>query len=260
MPKPITIDLESCADPVYGFQRDPNRHWTVPLGNYIPLPDTTYAKALHKLETACRSENYSPHPQFVRDNGSTIYRPLTCKETLEARVIDYETILDRDGRERSKEERLALFKEYSDTCSAIVNKKDSSKFKLIAECPYLVTLPENFKQSVFAINYGSLTSGIELDRNDGGYDCPLRKQEVFNHKAWRAAVEEDVYLLRVYCSIVYAECGTDTAMEFSPGDNTIGHDHLLPVCVHDLETGSAAGIFDDLNLRTSFLRVAKRDT
>ena len=58
----------------------------------------TYALGVHELRNECKSGD--SHPTFVLDNGKEIIRPLTFKETIEARVKDYETLKDENGKIR----------------------------------------------------------------------------------------------------------------------------------------------------------------
>ncbi|MFH1456327.1 MAG: hypothetical protein ABIF40_05260, partial [archaeon] len=119
----------------------------------------TYALGVHKLRNECKLED--SHPTFVLD-GNRVFRPLTFRETIEARVNDYETLKDRDGNVRSKEDQLKLFKRYLHSCTGVAYKKSTTKFKIIPVCADLIGIDKDFNQHFLPINYANLT-GIELD-------------------------------------------------------------------------------------------------
>src|SRR3972149_3420352 len=64
----------------------------------IILMDKTdkYALGVHSLREACINDPLNCQPQFTLANGSSVYRPCTFKETLEKRIIDYETAAEKD--------------------------------------------------------------------------------------------------------------------------------------------------------------------
>ena len=228
-------------------------------GSYILMDQTdTYAKGVHALRKASQKYTASPHPTFTKSDGSQIYRPLTFKEVIQARVTDYNTLLDEEGNERTLEGRLRFFKKWIDSCTGMAYKANTTKFKLINVCPELITISKGFNDNFLSINYDSVT-GIELDSSKGKYDESLTKKEVINHKAWLAAVEEDKVLLKEYCDIVFDQLkkkyGRDTGIGFYFFD--VGEDdELRALFVDSLNNNSNAGGFSYLNLSGSFLLVA----
>jgi len=215
-------------------------------GTYILMPKTpTYAKGAHALREACKAETDSPHPQFVLDDESRIYRPLTFKEDIEARVTDYENNKDT-------EERVRLFQR-NDSCTGIVYKSNTAKFKIVPLCKELITIDEDFREASVAVEYDAI-EGIELDRAAGKYNVHLTKSEVLAHEGWRAAVEEDLELLKTYRDIVFTETKKAATMVFSVLDEP------TPDQLKVLSTGYLSGNSDaygsgDLSNGGHFLQV-----
>ena len=211
-------------------------------GSYVLMDQTsTYAQGVHALQDACR-EN-SVHPQFVQSEGG-IYRPLTFKENLQARVEDYHS---------NEGDKLRLFKTWLNSCCGVAYKKGSTKFKIVPLCEELVTIDEDFNQGFFPINYDSV-QGVELDFSQAKYGTLLTQQEVLEHPAWLVVVEEDKELLRAYTEIVFSERKREKLMRFWI-ENNPDQDQLRALFVYNLVSGSSADGSYDLNYRGSFLRV-----
>ena len=226
-------------------------------GRYILMPRTaTYAQGLHALRNACQADVNSVHPTFTLDDGSNIYRPLTFKEDITARVTDYNTLHNPDGSERTLQERLKLFTErWLDSCTGIAYQKGTGKFKVVLQSKELITLPEGFNSLYFPITYNDM-AGMELDRTSATYNALLNKNQVKTHPAWRAAVEEDVTLLREYRDIVFAaKDNPETAMGFWLRTD-IPEDQLRALFVDYLYSYSNASGNVSLNNIGSFLHVA----
>jgi hypothetical protein len=225
-------------------------------GRYILMPRTaTYAQGLHALHNACQADENSIHPGFMLDDGSKVYRPLTFKEDITARVTDYNTLHNPDGTERTPEERLKLCTErWLDSCTAIAYQKGTGKFKVVLQSKELITLPEDFNSGYLPISYNDI-AGIELDRTGATYNNRLTKSQVENHPAWRAAVGDDITLLKEYRDIVFANPSRDTAMGFWLRTD-IPEDQLWALFVSDLGNSSIASGYEYLNYNGSFLLVA----
>jgi len=238
-PVPPTPSVDPVSEPI--------------TGAYILMPKTTTeVQGIHALRKACEAESNSAHPQFPRDDGSRIYRPLTFKEDIEARVNDYES-------NTGKDERLRLFNRWLNSCTAVVYKAGTTKFKIIPLSPELVTLPEDFSDAYFPIDYDAI-AGTELDRNGAVYNTLLAKSDVLDHPAWRAAVEDDVDLLRTYADIVFtAKSDPAKAMRFWVVQNP-AEDQLRALYVYSLSSISNAYGNGNLNDSGSFLRVAQERT
>ena len=129
-------------------------------GDYILMPQTnTYALGVDALREACKNDPASAHPQFTLPDGSIVYRPLTFRENLEARVKEYETLQHPDGRAKTAEERQALFLKWLDSCTGIAYKANTTKFKVIPECLPLITIDKDNRDHFLAVPYSSFTSG-----------------------------------------------------------------------------------------------------
>lgn len=221
-------------------------------GRYI-LMDRADTKALgiHALREACKNASKSPHPKFVKPKGSAIYRPLTFKENIEARVNDYESNKDDD-------KRLRLFKRWIDSCTAVACKGKSTKFKIIPLSPDLVTIDKGFKKHFLSVDYDKL-SGVELDRKDAVYGSWISRAQVVEHPAWLAAVEGDKHLLRTYANIVFTERKVEKQMAFFTR-NKPDTDELRALFVNYLDGYSGAVGKYYLNYDGSFLRAAQPNT
>ena len=168
---------------------------------------STYAIGVHDLRAACEADPRSLQPQFKCDDGTLIYRQLTSKENLQAMVEDYNRAKNPDGSLRSDKERLHLFtKTYKDSCTGVAYKGGSSKFKIVPVSKELVEIAKGFNQATLLIDYASIAAP-KLDRSKGKYNQHLTKNEIVNHEAWRAAVEDDVALLTEYRDIVFTAKG-----------------------------------------------------
>lgn len=218
-------------------------------GTYILMPQvSTYALGVHALQEACKAETHSPHPQFILDDESLIYRPLSFKETIEARVEDYEN-------NKSTEERKRLFKRWNDSCTGIVYKGSTTKFKVVPSCNQLITINKDFREESIAVDYDAI-EGIELDRAAGKYTAHLTKDEVLANEGWRAAVENDLELLKTYGDIVFTELSSrNDAMAFCVLDKPV-NDQLRALFVYDLNDNSGADGDSYLISDGSFLHVA----
>ena len=206
-------------------------------GRYILMPRTsTYALGVHALQEACT-------PDDPQHNG--VYRPLTFKENLQARVEDYES--------HQGEERVRLFNIWLDSCTGIAYKAGTNKFKIIPVCEQLITIDKEFNSASLSLDYDSL-QGTELDKSKGKYKKLLTQQEILEHPGWLAAVEGDKSLLQAYADIVFAEKKAEKVMGFYPLDSW-NKDQVRVLFVGDIyDDSNASGYY--LNDVGSFLRVA----
>ncbi len=216
-------------------------------GNVVLMDiTTTYALGVQALRDSYARGECPTQPLFTESDGSTLVRPLTFKENIDARVNDYES-------NKGKAERLRLFARWLNSSTAIAYKKSTGKFKIIPISSELVTIPQDFNEASISVGYDGLV-GTELDRSAAKYNEPLTKDEVLAHPAWQAAVEGDVALLRAYRDIVFAEKrGVDKLMSFWLLGNP-DRDKLRALYVFDLSNGSNAVGSCDLNINGSFLR------
>ncbi|MDP3734319.1 MAG: hypothetical protein Q8R37_03750 [Nanoarchaeota archaeon] len=218
-----------------------------PNYNLMPQVDT-YAQGVHQLRQHCKQETSITHPTFTGADGTTIYRPLTFKENILARVEDFYTLYDENRDKRSMEDRLRLFNTWLNSCTGIAYKANSSKFKIIPQCEQLITIDEDFNKHFLPIDYNSL-DGIELD--DGReYNELLQPTAVLNHPGWLNAVGNDTALLREYVSLTFAQWKQqyqrDSGMRFWICRN-LAEDQLQALFVDSLNSGSSADGNDDLS-------------
>ena len=123
------------------------------IGSYAAMPqEDTYALSAHALRETCEKENNTVHPKI---NG--VYRPLSFKETIEARVEEY----NKGNKD--------LFNYRFSTSSGIVYKANSTKFKIIPLCEQLIQIPEDFKKEYLPADYSNFKE-LELDFSKVKYD------------------------------------------------------------------------------------------
>ena len=233
-----------------------------PVGKCTLMPQTnTYALGLHALQEACINENNQNHPQLIIAHSSKVYRPLSFKENIQARVENYENTHNLDGSERTLDERLSLITEqWNDSCTAIVYKAGTTKFKIVPISEHLIALDLNFKEDFVRADYNTI-AGTELDSRKGTYNALMSKDFVMKHAGWLAAVEGDGALLRSYAKIFFTEFkrkyNRTEGMGFWVRQNT-PTDEWRALLVNNLDGGSDAGGYSGLVRVGSFLRVAHR--
>ena len=197
-------------------------------GKYVLMPEArTYALGVEGLRQA------------------SVERPFTFKENLQARVEAYES-----GDYR-------LFETWLNSCTGIVYKAGTTKFKIIPQCAELIGINKDFSQRFLPVEYNTIM-GVELDSSKGKYKQLLTKAEVLEHPAWLASVEGDRTLLSAYTDIVFKAYASkhssrDESMGFYVKKNTPA-DELRNVFVHDLGNGSFAVGDDNLVISGRFLR------
>jgi len=157
----------------------------------------TYGLALEKLRNS--RKNIDPK-HLITIEGKKYIRPLTFKETIEAKLNAYES-------GTNDEEKNLLFNYNIATCTGVAYPSSDSKnvkvFKIIPICKELITLDSAFKESSLKIPYNSL-EGIELDITKGRYGKLLTISDFKNHPAWIAALEEDRHLLNEYANLAFS--------------------------------------------------------
>ncbi|MDP3734385.1 MAG: hypothetical protein Q8R37_04080 [Nanoarchaeota archaeon] len=220
---------------------------------YEIMPQTnTYALGVHQLRIACEAEENTSHPTFVID-GKTVYRPLTFRENIQARVEDFYTLYDANSNKRTVDDRLRLFNTWLDSCAGIAYKADSPEFKLILQSPHLIGINESFNNEFIPIDYDSV-DGIRLNRNNGIYNPLLTQEQVLNHPAWLAAVEEDKPLLQEYTNIVFSQTERKNMGFYL--ETRVTEDKLRVLFVYELDIHSSASGCCDLSDGGTLLRVS----
>ena len=174
---------------------------------YELMPNAeTYAEGLHALrDSYVGKEAEVPSQLLYETDGQKIIRPLTFRENLLMRVEDFETLKDKEGRKRTIEDRLRLFDDFLDSCTAVAySSKNVDDFMIIPMCKELITIPKDFQDDYVKIDYVSLHGrGIALKRSQAKYGELLAESEVHSHPAWIVSVEGDITLLCTYTSIVF---------------------------------------------------------
>ena len=207
------------------------------IGSYARMPQAnTYALGAHALREQCIKENNLVHPKL-----NSVYRPLTFKETIEARVEEY------------NKGNKVLFNYGFSTSSGIVYKANSTKFKIIPLCEQLIQIPKDFKKEYLPADYSNFKE-LELDFSKGKYDEGLTQTEVLDHPAWNAMLEDDKALLKAYSDIIFKDYKKSNAMGFYKTDNP-SKDQLRPLFVSNIDFVSDADGDDNLNDYGRFLRV-----
>ena len=127
-------------------------------------------------------------------NGQTYVRPFTLKENLQARIEDYNILINQDGTKRTEEERKRFFDTWLDSCSGIHYLARTKKFKIVPVSNELITLAQAPTENYLSVPYAQ-TLGTEFDSARGNYTQNLSRAEFLEQPAWLAAVEEDRALL-----------------------------------------------------------------
>jgi hypothetical protein len=220
-------------------------------GDYALMSiSNTYAKAMEDLNEVCRTDSRSDQPTTV----DGIIRPLTFKETLQARVNDYESIEGDD--------RLRLFKRWSHSCTGVAYKAGTQLMKVIPQSLDLINIDPSFNSIFLPTTYDDLV-GEELDLAKGKYCATLSKADVLEHPAWLATVEGDRNLLSNYTNIVFHELKEQYSREDGMWlwvRSQPDVDELRALFVDYLNNGSIAIGNDNLNGYASFLRVVAQES
>ena len=105
------------------------------LVNYERIIEVEFKQGLEKLKKQYNSNDYQP--TFTMEDGSTIVRPLTIRESLELIVNNYATQYKIDGTKRTSTERTAPVFEMT-TCTGIFYTHNSKRFKIIPKCEEII--------------------------------------------------------------------------------------------------------------------------
>jgi len=213
-------------------------------------PVSSYAGNLSLLRDTCKNNLDG----YLQPDFRGVARPLSFRETLEARVN-----LFRNGC--SDSEKMRLFKCWNDTCTAVVYKGGSSKFKIVPVSEHLLGLEENFDRPCIDVDYDApvFDNFEELDGKSPLYNtCGLSKGAVLEHPGWLAAVEGDEDLLAEFADVVFHDLkeryDLDKGMGFWLAKRRKGS-HLWQLTVGDI-VGSDAR-HKSLHRMAFFVRVAQ---
>ncbi|MBW2993433.1 hypothetical protein KY317_02570 [Candidatus Woesearchaeota archaeon] len=219
----------------------------------------TYAMGVHAL----RDSATRLHPLFKQESGEKIIRPLTFRENIEAKIADYETLKNPDGSERTKEERLILFNAWLSSCTGVVYRANSTRFKIIPLCKELIMIDKNVKEDL-PVDYDSM-AGVELDHDEARYDELLNKSKVLEHPAWITALEDDKALLKNYADIVFDLIKKNESMGFwvinKINKNEVGDkskadkDELRVLCLDSIDNNSFAYGYNNFDYDVRFVQL-----
>ena len=205
------------------------------IQTYDIVNASNYAKALEEL----RASSTTFHPK----DSSGRFRPLTARETLEAR-------LEQDD----------LLEKYNNTCTGIYYKQsDPNHFYLIPISPELLSLPSDFNSEFYPFN--SVPQGAtQLSRSGSRYNASMPYSEVIEHEGW-LTLAEDRGLLERYAQKVFQKIFDDNwnsptskAMGFYLR-NSVAANELRAVCLNDLNLNSGANGGISLDGSCRFVRV-----
>lgn len=151
--------------------------------DYFEIEKETYQKALVEIQN-------SSNPSH---NG--IIRPLNFKETITAKI-----------------ENENFKKSYS-TCSAILYKVNSTRFKIINICDELINIQSNFVDSKYDINY-NLINSEEFDSKKIKMNENLNLEEILKHPVYLHLLENDSELLEKYVNNIINKFPNKPIMRF----------------------------------------------
>ncbi|MFH1316991.1 MAG: hypothetical protein ABII01_05725 [Candidatus Woesearchaeota archaeon] len=200
---------------------------------------STYANGLVALRQAYADGKAGLQPLFVKSDGSSVVRPMTFEETIDAVVNAFES----GNRE--------LLDNWNDSCTGIAYKKGTSLFKVVPVSSDLILLNAQFAQAYVSVGYDT-QEGVELDKNKGKYNVPLTKPEYLENPGWCAAVP-DKALREAFGDIVFAERKTKAGMGFYVRDDPT-EDLLRALAVNYLYSSSSAYDLNYLYLYARFVR------
>jgi len=220
----------------------------------VGSPDSieTYGLALEELR---KSRDGIDPKHLITIDETEFVRPLTFKETIEARLDGYKT--DSDD-----EEMFLLLNRPGLTCTGIAypnyrmfSNLNNDKFKIIPLCKELITFDSERDYLFLLTSYESL-EGIELDKTKGIYNELLTKEQVKIHPGWLAAVEGDQKLLSEYADLIFS-LRTNKSMMFTLASLNL-NDHLRALGVSSINAGySAATGHTNFTEGGEFVRISK---
>ncbi len=151
-----------------------------------------YAGMQQQLRQECGNDRKTLQPTYQLADGSSVFRPLTFRETIQACVDNFNREYDLSGMKRPLEERIRPFADPIASCSAIAYKAATGRIRIAPICQALVEADNKFEKDLLPIDY-NLIDGVEIDTYKEGYG-PL--------EVWNALLEEDSRLLAEYGRII----------------------------------------------------------
>ncbi|MBI4980663.1 hypothetical protein HZC30_03860 [Candidatus Woesearchaeota archaeon] len=211
---------------------------------YILMPKaSTYALGLHTLQEACVAERNQHQPQLILPDQRKVYRANTFLENILARMNDWDTLRDSNGKERTLEDRKRYFTTWLDSSCGVAYNSKSTKLKLNLQCQELMGIAKDFNEAFLSVDYASFAGDVTLDSSS----------QNFVRDAWLALLEEKTDVYQSYLGVLKAITGRDIIPGFWKGQNT-EKDELRAVFVSYLDYVSYAGGGKDLYDVGRFLR------
>ena len=245
---------------------------------YGRVPESGYARnygrCLKMLRDECSRDARTLQPKMVI-NDAEVPIPLTIRESLLARIEDFERLRNPDSSERTVKERLKLFRkgfygsngilwEYGGDMLVPLEKREAIvplRAKISTVCRELLSLKQYSNGVYLKVPDFESFEGELVDLTQGKWDQYLTEPEVPEHEGWRKLVgddEEGIRVLKSYARVVYSNSprGEATAMAFYKR-STIKTNELRASWVYNLNLSSNANGNYNLNLNAAFLRVSQ---
>jgi len=198
--------------------------------DYVLLPKVRgYGAALQQLQQACLEDQNSRQPR----THEGIIRPLTIEEQVKVFVDNY-----AKGRE--------LLNIFWDSCSAIVYKGNSSRFKILSLSPQLLSLDQETEIAELDIDYHKI-EGPEFDRKDSAYRVPLSLEQYISHPVLNELLP-DLALRREYGKIAGKMNKKGDVFSLFVEPNPL-KDVLKPLYINHLDSEL---YIDDFKIRAEF--------
>ena len=221
------------------------------MQEYSLIKKNTYVEAVHALQSQLDAHPSAAHPKF-HDGQNELYRPLTFKENIEAKLESFEPITRPDRTIVADDEHNALFASDLSSCTGIAYNVGTTRFKIKNVCLDLIA----FKQSdecYVPVDYDSF-DGVELDLSESIYNAPLTRKQFLNHKAYRVLFDDNSELMKAYWNITLLMSAKPLLLQFS-AMTLVSRDQLLELVIDNRNNDSGASGCCDLSTPTPFVRI-----
>ncbi|MBI5393133.1 hypothetical protein HZA96_04640 [Candidatus Woesearchaeota archaeon] len=201
-PKP-EAKQKTVADVIHAQGADPPRKASIALVHEFLPSQSTYAQGVHALRASYNGKEAEipQHMLYRTSAGVRLIRPQTLEEAMLARINDFDTLQDSNGKQRTMEERLRLWDKLIDTCAGVAYENGNNEhFKLSSICEPLITIPQDFRNAFLDVNYAAF-DGIQLART-AYYYKRLSEQEFDLCEAWQLLLPDQTARTRLK-QIVY---------------------------------------------------------
>ncbi len=205
----------------------------------------TYPLTLQTMREKLQGKNNQVQHMFAGEDGRSVVRPLTCKESFEALVEHYNSGSD-------PEQKLQFWRNGFDTCTGIIVKESNPAYvKIISLSRELVNIPLSFTGKYIDIDYSKFEVEEFPFRRE--YCVPLKKEDVPNNLYWLAAFDNNKPLLKEVANIVFSETRKEKAMEFGLGPNAVQCKVLKAIYINGIDNDMRANAESPLDVPCRFL-------